>query len=156
METNDNYRPMKHLLITTIAAVFLVGCTKNKITIANSGTDVWQKIEITGGGQQLIIDQLEGGKIEEFSFNSKQEGGGLFEGNLNGKKFKQEFGYYTPNLTSNLAIILDDNTDGIEIVDMDSTVQSIDELIAERRKGETSAVKKNLRVLGEELKAEGK
>jgi hypothetical protein len=147
---------MKHLLITTIAAVFLVGCTKNKITIANSGTDVWQKIEITGGGQQLIIDQLEGGKIKEFSFNSKQEGGGLFEGNLNGKKFKQEFGYYTPNLTSNLAIILDDNTDGIEIVDMDSTVQSIDELIAERRKGETSAVKKNLRVLGEELKAEGK
>ena len=26
METNDNYRPMKHLLITTIAAVLLVGC----------------------------------------------------------------------------------------------------------------------------------
>jgi len=39
---------------------------------------------------------------------------------------------------------------------MDSTVQSIDDLIAERRKGETSAVKKNLQVLGEELKAEGK
>ena len=26
METNDNYRPMKHLLLTTIAAVLLVGC----------------------------------------------------------------------------------------------------------------------------------
>ena len=27
METNDNYRPMKHLLITTIAAVLLVATT---------------------------------------------------------------------------------------------------------------------------------
>ena len=72
------------------------------------------------------------------------------------KIVKQEFGYYTPNLTSNLAIILDDSSDGVEIVDIDSTVQSIDDLIAERRKGETSGVKKNLRVLGEELKAEGK
>ena len=27
METNDNYRPMKHLLLTTIAAVLLVGCS---------------------------------------------------------------------------------------------------------------------------------
>ena len=26
METNDNYRQMKHLLLTTIAAVVLVGC----------------------------------------------------------------------------------------------------------------------------------
>ena len=147
---------MKHLLFTTIAAVVLVGCAKNKITIANSGTNVWQKIEITGGGQQLLIDRLEGGVFKEFSFKSKQEGGGLFKGNINGKIVKQEFGYYTPNLTSNLAIILDDNSDGAEIVDMDSTVQSIDDLIAERRKGETSAVKKNLRILGEGLKAEGK
>ena len=147
---------MKHLLITTMAAALMVGCTKNEITIANSGTNAWQKIEITGGGQQLIIDRLEGGVFKEFSFKSKQEGGGLFKGNINGKMVKQEFGYYTPNLTSNLAIILDDSSDGVEIVDMDSTVQSIDDLIAERRKGETSAVKKNLRVLGEELKTEGK
>ena len=147
---------MKYLLITTMAAVLMVGCTKNEITIANSGTNAWQKIEITGGGQQLIIDRLEGGVFKEFSFKSKQEGGGLFKGNINGKIVKQEFGYYTPNLTSNLAIILDDSSDGVEIVDMDSTVQSIDDLVAERRKGETSAVKKNPRVLGEELKAEGK
>ena len=135
---------MKQLIITTIAAVLLVGCAKNEITIANSGTNVWQKIEIIGG------------EIKEFSFNSKQEGGGLFKGNIKGGEIKQEFGYYTPNSTSNLAIILDDSSDGIEIVNMDSTVQSIENLIAERRKGETSAVKKNLRVLGEELKAEGK
>ena len=147
---------MKHLLLTTIAAVVLVGCAKNEITIANSGTNVWQKIEITGGGQQLIIDRLEGGVFKEFSFKSKREGGGLFKGNINGKVVKEEFGYYTPNLTSNLAIILDDNSNGAEVIDMDSTVQSIDDLIAERRKSETSAVKKNLRVLGEILKAEGK
>ena len=147
---------MKHLLITIIAVVVLVGCAKNEIKIANSGTNVWQKIEITGGGQQLIIDRLEGCVFKEFSFKSKREGGGLFKGNINGKVVKQEFGYYTPNLTSNLAIILDDSIDGVEIVDMDSTVQSIDDLIAERRKGQSIAVKKNLRVLGEELKAEGK
>ena len=136
--------------------MMLAECSNNEITIANSGTNVWQKIEITGGGQQLLIDRLEGGVFKEFSFKSKQVGGGLFKGNINGKTVKQEFGYYTPNLTSNLAIILDDSSDGVEIVDMDSTVQSIDDLIAERRKGETSAVKKNLRVLGEELKAEEK
>ena len=147
---------MKHLLITTMAAVLMVGCTKNEITIANSGTNVWQKIEIIGGGQQFIIDRLEGGVSKEFTFKAKQEGGGLFKGNIKGGEIKQEFGYYTPNSTSNLAIILDDSSDGIEIVNMDSTVQSIENLIAERRKGETSAVKKNLRVLGEELKAEGK
>ena len=147
---------MKHLLITTIAAAVLLGCAKNEITIANSGTNVWQKIEITGGGQQLIIDRLEGGVFKEFSFKSKREGGGLFKGNINGKIVKQEFGYYSQNLTSNLAIILDDNSNSAEIIDMDSTVQSIDDLIAERRKGQSSAVKKNLRVLGEELKAEAK
>ena len=47
---------MKQLIITTIAAVLLVGCAKNEITIANSGTNVWQKIEIIGGGQQFIIE----------------------------------------------------------------------------------------------------
>ena len=144
---------MKHLL-TTIASVLLVGCSKNDITIANSGTNVWQKIEITAGGQQLIIDRLEGGACKKFSFKSKQEGGGLFKGNINGKIVKQEFGYYTPNLASNLAIILDESSDGVEILDMDSTVQSIDDLITERRKGEASAAKKSLRVLGEELKTE--
>ena len=102
----------------------------------------------------MIIDRLEGGVFKEFSFKSKREGGGLFKGNINGKVVKQEFGYYTPNLTSNLAIILDESSDGVEILDMDSTVQSIDDLITERRKGEASAAKNSLRVLGEELKTE--
>ena len=103
---------MKHILIT-IAVGLLAGCAKNKITIANSGTNVWQKLEIRGGGQQFKIDRLEGRVSKEFSFKSKQEGGGLFKGNINGKIIKQEFGYYTPNLTSNLAIILDESGDGL-------------------------------------------
>ena len=147
---------MKHLLLKIIATMMLAECSNNEITIANSGTNVWQKIEITGGGQQLLIDRLEGGVFKEFSFKPKQVGGGLFKGNINGKTVKQEFGYYTQNLNSNLAIILDDNSNSAEIIDMDSTVQSIDGIIAKRRKGETSAVEKNLRVLGEGLKAEGK
>ena len=104
----------------------------------------------------MLIDRLDGCLFKVFSFKSKQEGGGLFKGNINEKIVKQEFGYYTPNLTSNLAIILDDHSNGAEIIDMNSTVQSIDDLIAKRRKCETSAVKKNLRVLGEGLTAEGK
>ena len=32
METNDNYRPMIHFLITTIAAVVLVGCGESQPT----------------------------------------------------------------------------------------------------------------------------
>ena len=147
---------MKHLLLTTIATAVLLGCSKNKITIANSGTNVWREIEITVVGQQLLIDRLDGGVFKVFSFKSKQEGGGLFKGNINGKIVKQEFGYYTQNLNSNLAIILGDNSNSAEIIDMDSTVQSIDGIIAKRRKGETSAVEKNLRVLGEGLKVEGK
>ena len=35
---------MKNLLITTIAAVVLVGCSRNEITVSNSGTNVWQKV----------------------------------------------------------------------------------------------------------------
>ena len=66
METNDNYCPMKHLLLTTIAAVVLVGCgppkppdisiyfaTRNGKTVAvkqhiAAGTDVNAKSDEGG------------------------------------------------------------------------------------------------------------
>jgi len=147
---------MKLIQITTIAAVVLVGCARNEITIANSGTNVWEKVEITAGGHQFNIDKLEAGKFKQFSFRSKQEGGGLIAAELNGEIFKQKFGYYTPNQTSKDVILLDNNTLGAEVVNMDSTIQTIDELITERRKGKHSAANKNLRFLGEELEAEGK
>ena len=49
-----------------------------------------------------------------------------------------------------------DNYNDIEIINMEATVNTIDEIITENRKGKHSSEFKNLRVLGEELKAEGK
>ena len=148
---------MKHLLLTTIAAVVLVGCSRNEITIANSGTNVWEKVEITAGGHKFNIDKLQAGKFKEFSFRPKQEGGGLITADLNGQKLELKFGYYTPNLISKDAIFLNNNAhNDIEIINMEATVQTIDEIITEKRKGKHSPAFKNLRVLGEELKAEGK
>ena len=147
---------MKHILIT-IAVILWVGCARNEIIVANSGTNVWEKVEITAGGHQFNIDKLETGKFKQFSFRSKQEGGGLITADRNGEKFEQKFGYYTPNLTSKDAIILNNNAhNDIEIINMEATIQTIDELITERRKGKHSSAFKNLRVLGEELKPEGK
>jgi len=81
----------------------------------------------------------------------------LITADLNGEKFEQKFGYYTPNLTSKDAIILNNNAhNDIEIINMEATIQTIDELITERRKGKHSSAFRNLRVLGEELKPEGK
>ena len=105
---------MKHLLLTTIAAVLLVGCAKNDIKLVNSGTNEWQQIQINGGGQQFKIDHLKGGESKEFRFKSKKEDGGLITGNLNGKAIKSAIGYFTPNMGNNMEILLDDQG-GIEI-----------------------------------------
>ncbi|MDP6893065.1 MAG: hypothetical protein QF731_07790 [Verrucomicrobiota bacterium] len=147
---------MKQILITIVAGL-LVGCSRNEIIIANSGTNVWEKVEITAGGHKFNIDKLEAGKFRQFSFRSKQEGGGLITAELNGGKFEKKFGYYTPNLTSKDAIILNNNThNDVEIINMEATVLTIDEVINERRKNKHSSAFKNLRVLGEELKTEKK
>ena len=147
---------MKQILITIVAGL-LVGCSRNEIIIANSGTNVWEKVEITAGGHKFNIDKLEAGKFRQFSFRSKQEGGGLITAELNGGKFEKKFGYYTPNLTSKDAIILNDNThNDVEIINMEATVLTIDEVINEKRKNKHSSAFKNLRVLGEELKTEKK
>jgi hypothetical protein len=105
---------MKHLLITTIAAVVLVGCAKNDIKLVNSGTNEWQQIQINGGEQQFKIDRLNRGESKEFRFKSKKEDGGLITGNLNGKAIKSTIGYFTPNLGNNMEIVLDDQG-GIEV-----------------------------------------
>ena len=46
---------MKHLLITTIVAVVLVGCAKNNIKLTNKGAKDWQEIEIKAGGQLFEV-----------------------------------------------------------------------------------------------------
>jgi hypothetical protein len=108
---------MKHILITAIAAVLLVGCAKNDIKLVNSGTNEWQQIQINGGGQQFKIDRLKGGESKEFRFKSKKETGGVIIGNLDGNAIKSDFGYFTPNMGKNIEIILDDQG-GIKIKDL--------------------------------------
>ena len=97
--------------------MLLVGCSRNEITIANSGTNTWEKIVITAGGHQFNIDKLQAGKFKRFSFRSKNEGGGVITAELNEGKLEHQFGYFTPNSTSKDAIFLNNNTQNeIEII----------------------------------------
>ena len=147
---------MKHILFIIIF-MLLVGCSRNEITIANSGTNTWEKIEITAGGHQFKIDKLQAGKFKRFSFRSKNEGGGVITAELNEGKLEHQFGYFTPNLTSKDAIFLNNNTQNeIEIINMANTVQTIEEIITKKRMGTNNPALKNLRVLGKESQAEVK
>ncbi len=100
---------MKHILITTIAAVVLVGCAKNDINLTNKGVKEWQQIKIKAGGQVFEIKELKGGATETLRFESKAEDGGRISGELDGQVHKAKFGYFTPNMGSQFEIILDDN-----------------------------------------------
>ena len=125
---------MKQIVIT-IAALVLMGCSANEITVVNSGTNVWQKVEISAGGHRFAIGKLEAGESKTIRFRSRQESGGLINGEINGEKLEYKFGYYTPNLSSAEAIFINNShINDIEIVDMDSTVQTIDELLIEKKK----------------------
>ena len=100
---------MKHILITTIAAMLLVGCAKNNIKLTNKGVKDWQEIEIKAGGQVFEVTQLKGGATETLRFKSKAEDGGQVSGKLDGLAHNVEFGYFTPNLSIRYEIIFDDN-----------------------------------------------
>lgn len=147
---------MKQIVIT-IAALVLMGCSANEITVVNSGTNVWQKVEISAGGHRFAIGKLEAGESKTIRFRSRQESGGLINGEINGEKLEYKFGYYTPNLSSAEAIFINNShINDIEIVDMDSTVQTIDELLIEKRKSKNNPASINLKILSDESKAKGK
>ena len=147
---------MKQIVIT-IATLVLMGCSANEITVANSGTNVWQKVEVSAGGHRFAIGKLEAGESRTIRFRSKQESGGLINGEINGEKLEYKFGYYTPNLSSAEAIFINNShINDIEIVDMDSTVQTIDELLIEKRKSKNNPASINLKILSDEPKAKGK
>ena len=142
---------MKQLLITTIAAVVLVGCSTNEITVANSGNNVWQKVEVSVGGNRFAIGKLEAGEFKTIRFRSKQECGGLITGEINGEKLEYKFGYYTPNLSSAEAIFINNaHINDIEIVNINLTVQTIDELLIEKRKSKNNLASINLKILNDE------
>ena len=147
---------MKQIVIT-IAALVLMGCSANEITVVNSGTNVWQKVEISAGGHRFAIGKLEAGESKTIRFRSRQESGGLLNVEINGEKLEYKFGYYTPNLSSAEAIFINDtHINDIEIVNMDSTVQTIDELLIEKRKSKNNPASINLKILSGESKAKGK
>ena len=147
---------MKQIVIT-IAALVLMGCSANEITVVNSGTNVWQKVEISAGGHRFAIGKLEAGESKTIRFRSKQESGGLINGEINGEKLEYKFGYYTPNLSSAEAIFINNaHINDIEIVDIDSTVQTINELLIEKRKSKNNPASINLKILNDESKAKGK
>ena len=107
---------MRQLLIIPSIAAILVGCDHNEFTITNQGAKTWQQIEIKAGGRDFTIKQLEGGATESFRFTSQAEGGGEITGTLEANRHEAEFGYFTPNLsTENHIILTDDGT--IEILD---------------------------------------
>jgi len=100
---------MRYILITSIAAVVLMGCAKNDIKLVNNGTNEWQQIHINGGGQVFQIKKLKGKATETIRFKSKAEDGGQVSGMLGGQVHKTKFGYFTPNLSTRHDIIFDDN-----------------------------------------------
>ena len=147
---------MKQIVIT-IAALVLMGCSANEITVVNSGTNVCQKVEVSAGGHRFAIRKLEAGESKTIRFSSREESGGLINGEINGEKLEYKFGYYTPNLSSAEAIFINNaHINDIEIVDMDSTVQTINELLIEKRKSKNNPASINLKILNDESKAKGK
>ena len=147
---------MKQIVIT-IAALVLMGCSANEITVVNSGTNFWQKVEVSAGGLRFAIGKLEAGESKTIRFRSRQESGGLLNVEINGEKLEYKFGYYTPNLSSAEAIFINNaQINDIEIVDMDSTVQTIGELLIEKRKSKNNPALINLKILNDESKAKRK
>ena len=140
-------------IVALIVVLFLAGCSKNEITVANAGSKPWHGIEVSAGGHVFVIETLEVGAFKTFDFDSMHEGGGFIAISREGEKQEQAFGYYTPNLSSEVALILGDRTNGIEVVEMESMVQTIENLVAEKSK-ERYAARRHLQVLGKELASE--
>ena len=107
---------MKRLLATSALLLLLAGCHRNDVTITNQGTKTWNLIEISAGGRNFTIKQLGSRTTETIRFRSQAEGGGEISGTLDGVHYKAEFGYFTPNLSTEEKITLaDDGT--IKILD---------------------------------------
>lgn len=99
------------LCVLVIAAVlaFLPGCDRNDIKITNQGAKTWKQIKISAGGRDFTIKQLDGGTTESIRFQSQVEGGGEISGTLEGENYRAEFGYFTPNLSTEEEIMFNDN-----------------------------------------------
>ena len=97
------------MLITIAAALLMVGCAKNDITLFNKGKKDWEDIEVRAGGKVFEIEKLKGGPNRTLFFKSKAEGGGKVTAKLDGNVHQAEFGYFTPNSATSAIISFEDN-----------------------------------------------
>ncbi len=102
--------PLRLCVLVIVAFLALLpGCEHNDIKITNQGAKTWKQIEISAGGRDFTIKQLDGGATESIRFQSQVEGGGEISGTLEGENYRAEFGYFTPNLSTEEEITLADD-----------------------------------------------
>ena len=92
-----------------IAALLMVGCAKNDITLLNKGKKDWEDIEVSAGGKVFETEKLKPGVNRTLFFKSKVEGGGKVTAKLDSNVHQAEFGYFTPNSPANYEITFEDN-----------------------------------------------
>jgi len=105
----ESLMQMKQLLVTIAAALLVVGCARNDITLFNKGTKDWEDIEVSAGGKVFEIEKLKGGASHALLFKGKKEGGGKVTAKMDGKMHQAEFGYFTPNMLTSATIYFEDN-----------------------------------------------
>ena len=101
--------PNQKILLILLSTFLMVGCAKNEISIYNLGSKEWHNINVSAGGRSFKVEKLNEGASHTLRFNSKSEGGGEINAELDGTVHKREFGYFTPNLTDNYEIMLKDD-----------------------------------------------
>ena len=84
---------------------------RNEIQLKNAGSVSWDKIEVKAGGRYFKVHHLDSGDTERFIFHSQSEGGGIITGYIRENIYKSEFGYFTPNLSADMTILLNDEGD---------------------------------------------
>ena len=103
------------------STIFLIGLTlvvgyyfynrslRNVIQFQNVGSASWNKIELEAGERYFKIDHFDSGESKKFTFHSRSEGGGIITGYIGQNISKSKFGYFTPNLSEKVNVILNDD-----------------------------------------------
>ena len=84
---------------------------RNKIQLENTGSVPWNNIELKAGGRYFKVDHLDPGGTKRFLFHSRSEDGGIVTGYIRENIFKSKLGYFTPNLSVDMTILLNDDGD---------------------------------------------
>lgn len=84
---------------------------RNEIQLENAGSVSWNNIELKAGGRYFKVHHLDSGDTKRFIFHSQLEDGGIITGYIGQNIYKSELGYFTPNLSVDMTIILNDDGD---------------------------------------------